>query len=1070
MRFAGSPLTATALTSRIRPVGVLVALAIALATLAGAGAAGAATVAPYGHDDYGGFRDVLPPGTNGLDNAAQLAAFEAVGARPAHNDDQLSMYSNLLWAAPGLSAADVGRYFKDATFGVPPGQAESSESPEAGVTIVRDKAFGVPHIYGDTRAALMFGVGYATAEDRLFFIDVLRHLGRAQLTSFAGGAPANRAFDAMQWSVAPYTEADRQAQVDRGVALADGPLGQHTSAGSQAGAEARQILADSQSFVAGINAYIAQAKLNPQLMPGEYAAIGQSVQPFGLTDLVAIASLVGGIFGTGGGEQLPWAQLLQDFQARFGEQAGYRNWLDLRSLEDPEAPTTVHGARFPYASAVPAKVAPGSVAMPDPGSVTYPPIQTVTGGGSSSSSTAAASTRRPPSGLPGLLALPANESNALVVSASKSASGHPLAVFGPQVGYFAPQILMEEDLHGPGIDAAGAAFPGVNQYVELGHGRDYAWSATSAGQDIIGTFALALCDPAGGTPSTQSNSYQWQGQCVAMDKLQQVNNWTPNAADSTPSGSETLTAYRTRMGLVEARATIGGKPVVYVLDRSTYGHELDSALGFEEFNDPGFVQDARSFQRAAFDIGYTFNWFYADSQHIAYFNSGEDPIRAPGTNPLLPVWGSFPWQGFDPTANTADYLPFDDHPQAIDQPFFTSWNNKPAPGYGDYDAGPVYRSQLLDDRVTHDLAGGAKLTLPRLVGDMEDAGTVDLRADKVLPYALQILGEPSDPSLRAAVDALRAWVADGSHRKPPAPGQPYAHADAIRILDAWWPLLAQAVYQPTMGQQLFDDLKSPPGISNAPPGAGALDNPPNNNGDHLGSAWDGYFYGHIQKDLRQVLGLPVAAPDSQVYCGGGTLDACRAALSSSLAQAVAEPSARVYPADGVCESGDQTCFDAIRFRPLGAVTQPLIPWVNRPTFQQADEIEGHRPFPPEPACIYDNVPAATIGHARASRRRRIVVKGSARPRDCGVAPARLTAVSVSVTLRVRGGCRFVGPHGRLTKARACGRPLFLPARGTAHWALHIHRRLPRGRYVIEAQALDASGDVARAAAPALRVR
>jgi hypothetical protein len=29
-------------------------------------------------------------------------------------------------------------------------------------------------------------------------------------------------------------------------------------------------------------------------------------------------------------------------------------------------------------------------------------------------------------------------------------------------------------------------------------------------------------------------------------------------------------------------------------------------------------------------------------------------------------------------------------------------------------------------------------------------------------------------------------------------------------------------------------------------------------------------------------------------------------------------------------------------RPLGAVTQPLIDWINRPTFQQAVEIQGHR--------------------------------------------------------------------------------------------------------------------------------
>jgi hypothetical protein len=36
--------------------------------------------------------------------------------------------------------------------------------------------------------------------------------------------------------------------------------------------------------------------------------------------------------------------------------------------------------------------------------------------------------------------------------------------------------------------------------------------------------------------------------------------------------------------------------------------------------------------------------------------------------------------------------------------------------------------------------------------------------------------------------------------------------------------------------------------------------------------------------------------------------------------------------------GDQACSDAIQFRPIGAGSQPLIPWINRPTYQQAVSI------------------------------------------------------------------------------------------------------------------------------------
>jgi hypothetical protein len=58
---------------------------------------------------------------------------------------------------------------------------------------------------------------------------------------------------------------------------------------------------------------------------------------------------------------------------------------------------------------------------------------------------------------------------------------------------------------------------------------------------------------------------------------------------------------------------------------------------------------------------------------------------------------------------------------------------------------------------------------------------------------------------------------------------------------------------------------------------------------------------------------------------------------------VGESAQQVYPGGSVCAAGDQMCADSIQFRPIGVITQPLIEWVNRPTFQQADEIQGHGP-------------------------------------------------------------------------------------------------------------------------------
>jgi len=878
------------------------------------------TPQPYGTNDHGGFRNILPPGASGFDNGPQLIQFEATGQRPPHADDQRDMYANLVGAAPNIGAADLPSFFKDATFGVLPQNAERTYSPRPDVTIVRDR-FGVPHIYGSTRAGTMFGIGYATAEDRLFFIDVLRHLGRAELSSFAGGAPGNRAMDEQQWAVAPYTEADLQHQIDQGLATgrADGQL----------------VKADADSFLAGINQYIAEAKLNPLKMPAEYAAIGrpQGADDFTEADIVSIASLVGGIFGKGGGEELPWAQLLQNFQQRLGAKAGRRAWLDFRDPNDPEAPTTVHdGARFPYRT-TPRHVAKGSVAMPDRGSVKM--LQQIVGGAGDRGGSSSSSSLVP------ALPLPRSNSNALLVSGAHTQSGHPIAVFGPQVGYFAPQILMEEDVHGPGIDADGAAFPGVNMYVELGHGEDYAWSATSAGQDIIDTFALPLCNPSGGKVSADATTYLFHRRCVQMETLTRTNSWTPNLADQTPPGSETLTALRTKLGIVIARARIHGKPVVYTQLRSTYFHEIDSARGFLAFNDPSRIHGPADFQAAASQIGYTFNWFYADSKHIAYFNSGANPVRAANTDPRLPVWGRFDWKGWNPDSWTEVDTPPSTHPQVVDQDYLTSWNNKQAPGYAAPDTDTpytsLYRNLTLDDRVKAGIRNGRKMSLVDLVNAMGDAGTVDVRGAYVLPHVLAVLrSRPvSDPALRTAIAQLSAWVAAGAHRRDLNHDGVYEHSAAIRIMDAWWPRLVKAQFGGVLGSKLLGHLEA----------IDSIDNTPNGGGSHLGSAWDVGFYGTVQKDLRRVLGKRVRGRLSRVYCGAGRLTRCRAALLASLKAAMAVPASTLYH-DSTCAAakrdGSQTCFDSISFRALGAITEPLIPWINRPTFQQAVEVQSSR--------------------------------------------------------------------------------------------------------------------------------
>ena len=116
--------------------------------------------------------------------------------------------------------------------------------------------------------------------------------------------------DEQVWANEPYTQQDLANQINWAASSSpDGP----------------QILSDATNYVDGINAYIAKAEspLNAlTMLPAEYAAIGQpqGPQPFTVEDLVSIATLVGGIFGNGGGQQLSNAVLYENMKSAFGSE------------------------------------------------------------------------------------------------------------------------------------------------------------------------------------------------------------------------------------------------------------------------------------------------------------------------------------------------------------------------------------------------------------------------------------------------------------------------------------------------------------------------------------------------------------------------------------------------------------------------------------------------------------------------------------------------------------------------------------------------------------------------------
>ena len=974
----------------MRPTGVALlagALSAALAgSLAAAPVQAAPATDPTAFSRNGEVLNVLPPGSRGnidlptlvqtgVGNLPDLfakptdprgALTTADAGTPRNFADQLEMYDALAKTAPGqLDETKLRTFFKDGRLGIADADVVGTpETPRPGVTIKRDK-FGVPHITGATFEDVQFGAGYANISDRMFLTDILRHTGAARMAEFLGPTPGNIAMDQAQLRIAPYTVEQATKQVESVVA--------------RYGAEGAKLLKGLDAMIEGMNA--AQRALcplageaPPQLgspgvgfgpsCPVEYAALQRGPTPYTRADIVYIASLVGGIFGKGGGGEAGNAVWYQQLEAKYGKATARKIFDDLREKNDPEAPTTSRIPR-PYGGGGVDPDLPG-VAMPDLAPKATAPG---TGAGLAGSTVAipdpSAATFGVVDGPLGPIDLGLRTrgmSNALLVGAKHSADGRPTAVFGPQTGYFAPQLLVEQDLQGPGVSARGVSFAGTNLVVQLGHGVDYAWSATSASSDIVDTVIERLCNVDGSPATVQSTAYLVGGTCTPMEQYTHTETSLPNAAGTGAPTRLNFLVLKTRHGIVQLRTTVDDKPVAVVIDRTTYGHEVDSVVGFARLQDPGYVKDAAGFQRAVDAIDFSFNWFYADSRDIAFYQSSLLPNRPSGFDWDLPRWGDLAY-------DSRGFLPFDRHPRDINPPsgYLSSWNNKPAPLFAAADNGwgygPVYRSLTLDDEIRRRTAGGRKVARPAVVDATMVAGVTDVRAKYVLPHVLDVLGTPADPQEAKAVALLRAWIASGALRVDRDRDGTYAHQAAIDLLDVWWDPKATGLATATFSLPK-DALRGTLGD--------LTDKLPKGLDDHprlgLGSAWNGVpWYGYLSKDLRQVQGKQVTGRYSRTYCGGGSLAACRTDLRTSLSAAVKAALAQQSKTDVAALTYDKS-KDFIRHAAAGLVGVRGIDWQNRPTFQQAVHFTRQRSAaaavpaaPRPPAAAPGQLPATGLG-------------------------------------------------------------------------------------------------------------
>jgi acyl-homoserine lactone acylase PvdQ len=496
-------------------------------------------------------------------------------------------------------------------------------------------------------------------------------------------------------------------------------------------------------------------------------------------------------------------------------------------------------------------------------------------------------------------------SNFLMVAASRSATGHPLFVAGPQIGYYYPGLTLEMDLHGPGIDARGAAIPGGPGDILIGRGSGFAWSLTSAGSDTNDEFAETLC---GGSKL----KYMYKGKCLKMGTIN-----AGTIAKSATQPAQVVIFHTTVHGPVTGYATTtAGKQVAISFDRSSHGKDVLWQLAFKALSD-GQVTSPQTFIKALASSPFTFNVPYADSKNIAYYSAGLLPIRNPHVDPRLLTNGNgkYDWQGF---------LPANKHPQVVNPPagFLTNWNNKPAPGFGpaddQWDFGMTHRVQLLNAGI----AAQHTHTLASVVGAMNNAATEDLRTFDLLPLIDQVLNSAPapDPQDAAMLAALDAWRASGGNRIDANLDGFYDQGPGPAIMDALYQPLADDALTPVLGPALNSELSSLDGADS-----------------NTGSGFENGRLWILQKDLSQLLGKHVQTPYKTRFCGSGTLATCRTQLWAAFDK-VGNTLAAAQGPDVALWQANAT-VQRISFAP--GVLSDTIRYTNRPSgIQQAISFDG----------------------------------------------------------------------------------------------------------------------------------
>jgi penicillin G amidase len=573
-------------------------------------------------------------------------------------------------------------------------QAPVSSIQMAGISqpveILRDH-WGINHIYAQTENDLFFAQGYAAAKDRLFQFEIWRRQATGTVAEILGRREIDR---------------DRGARLHQFRGDMDDELNRYHPRGK----------AIVESYVRGVNSFIAETERNPALLPIEFKMLG--ITPGRWTSAVVISRH-------------------QALTSNAGDEARSMRAINAGTIEQVRDLMTFQGGdpRFELDAAINPKTFPAEVLRvynAFRASVQFRP-EDVAAEYRGAATRALASGIAPDPAGPADLAADRRDigSNNWVVSGSRTMSTLPLLANDPHRVIAAPSLRYWVHLVAPGWNVIGGGEP-VLPGISIGHNEYGAWGLTIFGQDAEDIYVYD-------TNPANPNEYRYRG------------NWEPMRviADTIPIKGEqpekvelkytrhgpvlfedraNRKAYALRAGWMEP----GGAPYLASL-------RMNQATSWEEFKAACTFSNMPSENMVWVDRKGNIGWQAAGIQPIRRNWSGNLPV--PGD-------GRYEWDGYLPIAS----LPSELNPA---RGFIATANNYLLPdGYQYKDLlHTTWTDAFRASRIAEVLGSGRMFNVAEMTRLQNDDLSIIARAMTPLLRDVTL----SNPASARARDLLRRW-------------------------------------------------------------------------------------------------------------------------------------------------------------------------------------------------------------------------------------------------------------------------------------------------------------------------